>query len=162
MAATPGFGGTKGVAELNLGQPGSARETANTARYAVRVEQQNEDAGVAFHPLNDQPVTFAETTGFKGKLVVWRGQLKVATINELSLIKSHVAEFHTGQTITAGVRSAVDAAKKKATKLTDYFGEVVSTTAVLTGAVFGEVYKLSNDATFSHGCELTITFRVLA
>ncbi len=161
MAATPGFGGTNGVAELNLGQPGSARATAQTADYAVRVPRGDEEDGTVVHQLAEQPVSFAENTGFQGFDVTWDGLLRVASIDELEAIRSHVSEFRTGQTITAGVRSAVDPDKMKATKLTDYWAKVISEKAKMTSAIFGEVRRLSNNATFSHACQLTIRFRVL-
>jgi hypothetical protein len=89
--------------------------------------------------------------------------LRVVDIAELTAIRSHVSEFRTGQSIdAAGNRSAIDPAKMKASKLTDYFGEVETATAKVIGAVFGPVRRLSNDATFTYICELTVTFRVLA
>ena len=163
MAATPGFGGTNGVAELDLGQPGSARETAQTARYSVHVNRGPQDPGMTVHKLSEQPVSFVEHTGFAGQEVTWNGLLKVATMEVYKAIVSELSEYQTGQSIDAnGNYGAVAPAKMKATKLTDYFGTVVAARATMARAVLGRVHKLSNDETYEYMGELTISFRVLA
>ena len=162
MAVIPNFGGANGVPVLNLGQPGSARAGSSAAAYGVRVTRQDEQDGTVVHKLTEQAVSFAEATGFRGQQITWEGNLKVKDIAELTAIRSHVTSFRTGQTVDAsGVRSVIDPALMGASVLTDTFEAVITPNAKIVGAVFGEIRKLTNNATFGYILPLRIVFGVL-
>ena len=162
MAVIPNFGGTNGVPVLDLGQPGSARAGSDKAAYGVRVTRLDEDDGTVVHKLTDQAVSFAEATGFRGQRIVWAGNLKVVDVAELTAIRSHLTSFRTGQTVDAGgIRSAIDPALMGASTLTDTLEAVITPNAKIVSVVFGEIRKLTADATFGYLVPLRITFGVL-
>ena len=161
MASTPKFGGSNGVPELNLGQPGSARATAGTAQYTVRVLVGTPENPRSENALPQQAVVYTQAMGFAGQTVRWRGWLKVKDVNELSAIRLELNELRTGQTIDAnGVRSAVATTKMKATKMVDPLGVAITDKATLKDVQFGETKRLTSGA-YSHGMDLTVVFRVL-
>jgi hypothetical protein len=162
MAATPQFGGTNGVAELNLGQVGSARRAAGMAVYTLNVlEGDDEVSDVESHPRK-QDVTFSEHLGWNGATVRWVGMIKVADSTELEAIRSELSVARYGRTITNGVRGAFDAARIAATRLTDSFGKILGESCRLRRAEFtGRVQTISATPGMTLQVPLTVEFRIL-
>jgi hypothetical protein len=161
---TPGFGGTNGVTELDLGQPGSARRTAKKAHYTVeRVVLGPTRTGTVLHKVTGQDMTFAENLGFAGQDVSWQGTLRIKDDTELAALRSHIQEYLTGQTIDAdGKRSAKDVTKVAPTTLTDSGGKAISDKAKMIDPVsWGPKTAISTNADYAYLCTLEIRFSVL-
>ena len=161
MATYPQFGGTSGVAELDVGQKGSTRNGANQARYPANVVEFPPLKTEVVNRLPQQGVAFVEVQAFKGQFVEWRGTLRVSTSTVLAAIRSDLSKFKDGQTITAGVRSAYNSAWVQPTKLTDTFGEILTTTAKLVDYRWGEFRAITSSPYFTIAVPLTLRFEVI-
>lgn len=116
--------------EIDIGQSGSARRTANTARWTGQVVEGGDEVDQVFQPVPQQNVVFRDVIGFSGKLVSWRGTLAVSNSAMMRTIATELnARLHGGiGTVTPGL--------VKETRLTNSFGDVISEKAVLEAWAF--------------------------
>lgn len=160
--ATPQYGGTGGVPELDVGQPGSARDGAGTARYVVRVLEQPDRATVVNQPVVQQNVSFEDNLGFSAGRVIWEGSLKVDSDARLGAIESELNRYLHGSARVDGVLGPPNPAYLKPTRLTNALGRVLSESARLEGWTFqGPVQKLHNAGTFNYLVPLRVVFKML-
>lgn len=149
MAATPQFGGTNSVVELDAGQPGSSRYAANTARYVLRVIEGADRATVVGQPVVQQNVLFEDRLGYAGSRVVWEGSLKVTTDAVLGEIAAQLNRYLHGSSRTNGVLDAPDPRQMRPTRLTNSFGRVLSENATVEDWSMSGVQTLHNAAPFT-------------
>lgn len=161
MAYNPGYGGSNGVAEFDIGQPGSASRTGNTRFWVGRVSIGQWEESQQLNTIPKQNVTFTEDLGFRGQSVQWIGRVKVVNAVGQASLWSHLNLFMTGQSITAGVRSARDASYLATTRLVDGFNNIMSATARIQTFRFGNWFPLPQDATFGFTADLDVDFRIL-
>ena len=164
MAATPQYGGTNSVPELNIGQPGSARATANTARYVVKVTEGADQAAIVDQQIVEQNVSFEDNLGRQTSRVVWSGNLKVNSRATWRAIVNELNSYKHGSSRSSGVLTAPDPALLKPTRLTDSDGNVISESARLESwAMGGSTLKLHNDPNFDLiVVGLRVVFKLLA
>jgi hypothetical protein len=162
MAATPGYGGTNGVAELDLGQPGSARYLAGTARYIVTMKMDAEETREVVNKIPQQSVAFHDHLGPIARFYLWEGTLKVIDIDTLHEIEDEISQARDGYARSNGVLGAFDPAAVRATRLRDGFDKIVSERARIADHAFvGRVSRLSTDTTFGYVVGLRVRFRTL-
>lgn len=144
MPYTPQYGATNGAPELDIGQPGSSRRTAQTAFATVTVSLDGDDIRVAQNALPQQNVIFRDLLGFGGKPVVWKATIKCSTRTIVSTIEAELNAYLHGVKYTPGVGyDAFDIARLKPTRLRDGFGEVISDHAILTAWTRGRLMRIS-------------------
>ncbi len=161
MATTPQFGGTNGVAELDLGQPGGSRYNA-TARYTVQVHQQPERTAVVDQKIAQQNVAFQDNLGFEQGRVLWSGTLKVTTNAVLQAIVSDLNKAKHGSARVSGSLGPASPAAIKPTVLKDFDGTTLCNQAVLEDWSFdGPRRRLSGDALFTLLVGLRVVFKLL-
>ncbi|MEK6798030.1 MAG: hypothetical protein AABZ12_03615 [Planctomycetota bacterium] len=162
MAATPQYGGTNGVPEVNLGQPGSARAAGNTARFTLRVLEGSDQAIRVPQAVVQQNVTFADNLGFREGEVEWAGTLRVDTPTTLDAVRNELNRYKHGSARVSGALTAPDPTYMRPTKLTDSFGNVLSLTAQLAEWSFTTpVNKLHQGGYFLYAVGLRVRFKLL-
>ena len=161
MATYPQFGGMSGVAELDVGQKGSTRNTANQARHPANVVESPPLKTEVVNRLIQQGLSYVEVLGLGGQWVEWRGTLRVSTSTILAAIRSDLSKFKDGQTITAGVRSAYNSAWVQPSVLKDAFGETLTTTAKLVDFRWGDFKAITSSPYFTIAVPLTLRFEVI-
>jgi hypothetical protein len=164
MASYPQFGGTNGVPELDIGQAGSARRTANKAQYAVQVLRRPPAVRSVVHQVPQQHVRYRDLLGWSGESVTWQGSVRVKDTTEIAALANELYRFRTGFTrnATTGVPSPTDLSVLAPTLLTDAFGIALGEQAVLDGYQFGENFRrITGDAGWLYWNTLTVVFEVL-
>jgi len=162
MSATPQFGGSNGVTELDAGQPGSGRATSNDARYVVRVIEGADQATVVGQAIVQQNVTFEDRLGYAGTRVVWEGSLRVSSDTVLGAIQEQLNKYLHGSGRSSGVLGGPDPAQMRPTKLTNNFGRVLSERAVVEEWSMNGVGTLFNASPYTLIVEkLRIVFKLL-
>lgn len=161
MADAYQFGGTNGVAKLNIGTPGSARAAANQAEYRPNVIGGRIEINRVVNELPQQGETFVDNLGFAGQMIRFAGILKVATDTVLAAIEAELSLFTTGQTITAGVRGQVVASRMKSTTLANGSGRVLADKAIMLEPEWGRQRTITSSAYFTLARELSLNFRIL-
>ncbi len=160
MAAQPTFG--TGATEIDIGQPGGTRATATPvdAFHPANVHMVQPDVAEVTNAFPQQSFILKDVLGWHGQTVQWRGNLHARTIAIYNSIVSELSAAWTGQTITAGVRSAVDVDAMAPRVLIDSFGTTISTRAKLIQVGFGNGRAPSNSV-FAIIIPLTLTFQML-
>ena len=161
MATYPQFGGTNGVAELDVGQQGSARRAANQATYPGYVIEGAVKAPEVVNALMQQGLSYIEVMSYQEQEVVWHGTLRVASAAIRAAIRSDLAKYKYGQTITDGVSSPYNSAWVQPTLLADAYGTILSTRAKLVGYNWGDFTALSGSAYYTIAVPLTLRFTLL-
>jgi len=162
MATVPQFGGTNGVDELDLGQPGGTRHGNNTARYVVQVYQQPDKTTAVNQKVVQQNIAFQDVLGYDLGEVRWRGTLKVSTDAVLQAIVSDLNKAKHGSARVAGELAAPSPAAMQPTVLKNSFGSTLSTKAVVADWSFDDPVKtLSGGAPFTLLVGLTVMFKLL-
>ena len=162
MPFKPQYGDTNGVAELDLGQEDSARETAGTAAYNPNVIAGTPTIRTVENTLTQQNVKVADHLGCGGRRVTWRGTLKVDNDDTLAAIESALHGAMTGHTITAGVPDTFDGDLIKVTRITNKAGRTLSEKARLATYTFGRQRNISTGgATLTIAVSLEIVFEVM-
>ena len=149
MSATPQFGGTNGVTELDAGQPGSALYIANDARFYIKVIEGPDEATKVDQAVVQQNVAFEDRLGFSGSRVAWEGILKVDAEATRAAIVSQLNRYKHGSSRTSGVLDPPDPRQMRATKLTNAFGTVLSEKAVLEDFSMGELFTLHGGGAYT-------------
>ena len=72
MAVLPNFGGTNGVAVLNVGQSGSGRRPAKIW-YTANVILHEPQVDEVLHGVAQQNVAVQDRLGWRGEVVTWTG-----------------------------------------------------------------------------------------
>lgn len=162
MAYNPGYGGSAGVAEFDIGQKGSASRTGGTRFWVGKVSAGRFEENQQLDAIPKQGAVFVEDLGFQGQQVQWIGRVKVVNEAGIASLWSHLNQFRTGQTITNGVRGNRDASYLAATRLVDGFNNIMSTQARLQTIDLGDWFPLPQDATFGFTAQLNVEFRILA
>jgi hypothetical protein len=161
MATTPQFGGTNGVAELDLGQPGGARYNVS-ARYTVQVVQQPERTAVVDQKLVQQNVAFMDNLGFELGRVLWTGTLKVNNNATLQAIVSDLNRAKHGSARVGGNFLPPSLQYIRPTVLKDFDGTTLCNQAVLEDWSFdGPRKRISGDALFTLLVGLRVVFKLL-
>ncbi len=160
MAALPYF--ANDAIELDVGQPGSARNTAGTARFTCRVREGAPTVGRAEHKPPQQTRLFVDHLGWAGQVITWEGSLCVTTDTILGQIVSHLNEITTGQAVDAatGVRGAVYTSKMAPGLLKDSFGRALAEEAILERYAIGGTRRISG-STFTRIVQLTLNFKAI-
>jgi len=161
MAATPQFGGTNGVAEMNIGQPGSARAEANTARFVLHVIENPEEATKVPQKVPQQNVAFEDNMGFDAGGVEWRGTLKVSAIPIWRAIASDLNRYLHGSARTGGTLAAPLLNYLRPTRLTDFWGNVMSEAATVADWRSGQLRRLSGSDPYTYALDLMVKFKLL-
>lgn len=167
MASTPQFGGTNGVVEINLGQPGSGRYTASPNKLAwfrAKVLQRPPEIMAVQHGVPQQPIAFTDLLGWRGQVVSWDGSVVVKDATEIAGLLSELSLFSSGSTInaTTGVRSAPDVSYLASTILKDAYGKAMGSKAVMTGYQLRDNWKrVSGSSQWLYLNHLSVVFRIL-
>lgn len=162
MATVPQFGGSNGVDELDLGQPGGARAATPTARYVVQVTENPDKATSVDQKVVQQNAAFRDVLGFDFGDVIWTGTLKVTTDAVLQAIKSDLNKAKHGSARVAGDLTAPSTAAVQPTVLKNSFGSTLSNKAVLHDWGFdGPVRTLSGSSPFTLLVKLRVVFKLL-
>jgi len=156
LPATPQFGGTNGVSELDLGQLGSSRRAALTALFTLQEHEGADEIAQVFHSIPQQRVVFRDVIGFTGRAVTWRGTLKCNNDATLAAIEAELsAKLHGGAT--------ADIAQVRETRLTNVYGRIVSERACLESWSFQErARKITGSGPYTILVALEVRFRCLA
>lgn len=160
--STPGFGGTNGVSELDIGQVGSVRRGAGTALWVGHVVEGEDNTVSVINSLGPQNVIIRGVGGFRGRRVTWSGNLKVADDAMLGTILAELAARKHGSTRTAGLLGAPNLALLRATQLTNHHGRVLSGRATLEGFTTGRVLRITGNATLNYLTPLELVFTCLS
>jgi hypothetical protein len=166
MAGTPRFGGTNGVTEMDIGQPGIAGGlyANNQAHFTVKVFYGAPQVREALHTLPQQDQAYMDRLGWSGEIVRWQGIIRFDTVARIHTVKSRLQQYRTGQSInsTTGVRSARDTSFLSPTILEDVYSNAHASAAVLRDFVWGGNFRASQgSATFNYINQLTVLFQVL-
>jgi len=162
MPATPQFGGTNGVPELDMGQPGSARAAGNTAKYVLQVLESPAEVTRVPQKVPQQNVAFEDNMGFDSGAAEWRGTLKVSSDAVLGAIYSDLDRFQHGSSRVAGQLAAPSPLYIKPTRLTNSFGRVISESATLESwRTDGPVKRLSGSEPYLYAVGMTVRFKLL-
>lgn len=133
--AQPAYGGTNGVALLDIGQKGGVRNNGGLALATMGVNAAQEKITTVQQAFPQQNFTVQDLLGFKGLLVTWNGTLWVIDATELQSIESDVEQYKAGRyrdPLTGEVTFNLD--QMKPTRLTRSVGK--------TFAVLSEVARL--------------------
>ena len=161
MATLPRYGGSNGVSELDLGQPGGARASALEARYVVKMEESGEETRIHFNAVPQIPGSFVDIQAPLGRTFQWTGTLKVDSLATLAAIRSDLHKAKHGHALTAsGTYGSFDLAAVQPTQLLDFGGTTISTAAKVTDFRFGEIKRITA-SDFMYLLPLTVTFRTL-
>lgn len=166
MAGTPQFGGTNGVPEINLGQPGTTRYTDDPkkAHYRVNVHRRPPEVAQVQHGLPQQNVAFVDQLGWRGEIVTWVGSIVVKDSTQLGLLVSELSLFLTGCSVDAstGVRTQVDTSYLAGTVLKDAYGIAMASKAIMAGYQFHDNWQVvSGSSQWAYLNHLTCVFRIL-
>lgn len=162
MATLPRYGGSNGVEELDLGQPGGSRAAANTARYVVRMRETESDTRVQFNQIPQIAGSYVDIQAPGGRSFEWTGNLKVDAIATLAAIKGDLNKAVHGHDLGAsGTYQTFDLDAVQPTQLLDSFGNTESTAAKATSYRLGAIRRITGDANFNYLVPLTVTFRTL-
>ena len=123
--ATPTFGGTNGVPELDIGQTGSARRAAGTAFWVGRVIEGSDKTLSVINPLGPQNVIVRDVSGFRGRTVRWEGHLKIDSDATLGVIQSELAQRKHASPRSTGLLGTPNLTLLRATQLINSFGRVL-------------------------------------
>lgn len=161
MAATPNFGGTNGVTELNIGQKGSTFEQGGVALYEAIEQGFDDEISNVVSRVPQGSMSFVETMGWTSSIVVWTGKLWTTNDALMSTIESLVSLLSTGQTVSiAGVRGAMDVTQRVGTQLVNGDGRTISENAIMMPPVWGKRGTLAG-TDFAFSVDLTLRFRKL-
>ena len=161
MAGTPQYGGTGGVAELNIGQPGSARNGSGAASYIVNVLVGADQAVTVNQGVPQQNVTFQDNLGSAPGDVTWNGTLKVNNAATLNAIRSDLDRYKHGSARVAGVLGAPNMSYVRATRLTDSFSQILSENARIVDWSFTDRIRRLHASAFLYITKLRIRFELL-
>lgn len=161
MAATPLFGGTNGVPELDAGQRGSAREAAGTVEWTASTREGPPEVREVLAALPEQNQAFQTTLGWSGQRVTWTGSIRFKNAAELGDFRSVLNLYRFGQTLdrTTGLSGAVNVTYLKPTILKDSFGNFLGTKWKMVDWQFGDKMRGSSRSGFLYSNNLTIVFR---
>jgi hypothetical protein len=160
MANEYEFGGTNGVAVQDFGQKNGALWMAGEANWVIRKSDPPADGAKIQHALTQQSVAFVDDLGYRGQFIVYAGRLRVDNEGRLLTIQSRLSGVRFGQTIAAGVRSAVNPALMAPTQLRSPAGTIIHTKVVVWRYHFGEARRVSYSA-FTIILPMTVIFRNL-
>ncbi len=164
MPFFPQFGGTNGVAELDVGQKGSTRRSSGLVHYAANVILHEPQVDEVLHGVPQQNVAFQDRLGWRGDMVTWTGGCRIKNSTEFANLRSVLSQYRTGSTVNSsdGTRGSPDKTFFKPTFMADFFGEALGSKAIMTGYRFdGRVSRISGSAAYSLWVNLTIVFRIL-
>ena len=102
---------------------------------------------VVDNPLPQQATSFEYNLGFNSQLITWQGTVRTTTDAVMAAIESDLSRFTTGQTITAGIRSAVDPDYLSPGTLKNTSSRVLSTKARLLPAEWGKRIRYRGERT---------------
>jgi hypothetical protein len=163
MAATPQFGGTNGVPEIDMGQDGSARQSAGTALFRPNVLIGADDTRVVAQHLTQQNFAFRDNLGFTGKPVVWAGLLKVNTNATLHLIMNELNRYRHGSGRSGGLFTAPSVVYLRPTRLTDFDGTLITEAAALRDFQWrGRRKHISSGGALTMAVAMNLVFEVLS
>jgi hypothetical protein len=146
---------------MDIGQPGSARATANTARFVLHVIENPEEATTVPQKVPQQNVAFQDNMGFDSGGVEWRGMLKVSTITVWRAIAAELNRYRHGSGRTNGTLQAPLLNYIRPTRLTDFWGNVMSEKATVAEWRSGQIRRLSGSEPYTYALDLTVKFRLL-
>ena len=128
----PSFGGTNGVALLDLGQGGSVRHAAGDASFTGAMIFGEEETRTAEHRQTQGVTVYRDHLGSSGARVTLSGTMRTKTAAIMRTIIAELNELTTGSLRTPdGLPGPVDPAKFKPTRLTDFDGAVLSERVIL-------------------------------
>lgn len=161
MPGTPQYGGSGGVVELDIGQPGLSRN-GETAQATISVIVGDERATIVPGGVPQQNVALEQNLGFAGGQVTWQGSLRVASTALLQTIFAEMAAYKHGSVRINGVLGPPNLNLIKPTRLTDGFGNVISERARLRAAAMtSRVMKISGNALYNFHVQIRIVFGLL-
>lgn len=158
MANEYEFGGTNGVEVADFGQIGGTLQVAGYASWIPQHPSSAPDIVRVENPLPQQAAVFADVVGFAGQRWTFAGPLRVDTRARLATIESTLSQYHSGQTITAGVRGAPSATKLAPTRLRDGWGTILSENAILETYDISDWRTIQNTQGFTLRVILSITY----
>jgi len=160
MPAQPTFGGVN-VAEMNIGQPGSARYNAGTANYTANVRYGPEERRDVEQQYPQQNFATIDKLGGGQRTVRWVGRMKCSSRAVWQAIQSELLEYEEGRTknFATGTRGAFDELAIVPDKLVDRGGGVITTRAVVARHEFDAEHERPDGTMLIPS--LTVTFRVL-
>jgi len=164
MAATPFFGGTNSVPELDAGQKGSARHTSKV-QWVANVTEGPPEFRDVIAAMVEQNQIFASRLGWSGQIFTWSGPAVFENDTEVAALRSVLNQYRTGSTIdpTTGVMSAPNVAYLKGSILKDSFGKALASRAIVVDWRFGPRWRVPTGRTgFTRWNTITIVFRKLA
>lgn len=161
MAATPRYGGTNSVTELNVGQKGSGLNPGSTI-FEAHVHHGKPENPVAVSKPIQTNETIMDVLGFQGQVVTWRGNIKFANNANMIVVMNNISRALNGTTrsFTTGAPSAVTANELNPTRLVDAYGNVMSDKARMIDARWERVRALAG-STFTLWTNMVLTFRLL-
>lgn len=128
----PQFGGTNGVAVLDLGQRGGTRATAGTAMFTGQFDFGAEETRSAEHRQAQGQTVFRDHLGSSGARMTLNGTIRTNTAGLMRTIIAELNELKTGsRRADDGTIGAIDPAKFKPTRLTDYDSTVLSERVII-------------------------------
>jgi len=161
MATYPQFGGSNGVAELDIGQKGSARRAANQATHPAKVREGAIKAPEVVNALMQQGLSYVEIMSYQEQEVIWTGTLRVASAAIRAAIRSDLAMYRYGQTITDGVPSTYNRLWVQPTLLADAYGTILSVRAKLIDWAWGDFSSVTGGPYYTIAVPLTLRFTLL-
>lgn len=160
----PKYGGTNGVPELDLGQPGGALHTAGSAHATLQTIVDGDEAMVTTTHLPELHATYEQVHGYSGTSVVWEGVLRAKATPGASLdeIEANINSYRTGQLRAASGTVTAATERLAPTRLTDGYGARTWETARLVRFTrIGPRQKVTG-GTWTELQRVRIEFRVLA
>jgi len=163
MATLPQYGGTNGVPELDIGQPGSSRYTDSKVLYTVGVILGPPEMRQTVHELPEQNKVYMGQLGAAGSLVTWDGTIKIKDNTELGALMSELHRFLTGSTLNTvtGVVGAPNTGLTKPTLLKDGRGLALSATGRMLDYRFTERIRKVQTTGWMWISRLRVVFKTL-
>ena len=164
MAAAPTFGGTNGVPELDIGQPGSVRYLAKKMSYTAKVLRRPPNKNTIVHSFPEQICSYENRLGWSGETCTWEGNIRVENTTEIGNLISELTRFDSGFTVdaTTGVHSLASLTLQAPTILKDAYGIAMGSRCVMEGFQFGRnFHRILNNPDYLYGNTLRVVFRIM-
>ncbi len=151
----PSFGGTNGVASLDIGQPGSARRTAvpPTAIATVRTVIREPEVDQVETRFVQQNMSQVDTLGERGRVIEWQCVIKCDTDVTRATIMAEIGHYIVGYNKLTG---AADPMQIRKTDMIDAFGRTYKGVVLREAVVMGPRQVTSDNMVL---VQLSLRFR---
>ena len=163
MAATPLFGGTNSVPELDVGQAGSTWRSGGHVEFVCQVIEGLPQDRSVLQSLPQQDIAFFDRMGSLPKIVTWQGTVWVENTTYMAALRSRLTQYRTGRALdsTTGALGTFNGAYLGSSILKDAHGKALASEAALRSANFTGPWERSGKAGFAYRNGMVIIFQVL-